>query len=228
MDSKQMLYGINLDDYRYPKRIRTKTGYVGTKEELHEFSQLMEKYYWMDEESGSVSAVIRGYFDGVSPRSLVEKYGEYVRPLEVLHCSDPIVLEHYSWQYKAVNDAVYPMYADHVVATRIFFRDMICGSLHSAVKGSMEGLRTCLQGTGWTALGGIMSGHPGTINYDGEKDIYELKMFVLDWSIDQEDMTEIIEKLPDSESLNMTALCKDIIAEGRPLLAMDRKDLSRK
>ena len=92
----------------------------------------------------------------------------------------------------------------------------------------MEGLRMCLQGTGWTTLRGIVSGHPGTINYDTEEDVYELNMYVLDWSINPEDMAEIIDELPASESLNMTALCKDIIAEGKPLLTMDRKGLSGK
>lgn len=228
MDNKQILYGINLNDYWYPKRLRTKKGYVGTKDDLETFAGLLETFYWSNEQACAVSTAIRGYFSGLSPESMMQKHGdgfEWVHPLEVIYQSEPITLEHHFWQYKTANDAVYPMYADSVSVSRIIVAD--AGLLFTAIKGSAKGLCVCLQGTGWTELGGVMSGYPETVTYDCEEGLYEMRMFTLVDRIWPEEIEELIQKWSKGEDLDLPCLCKDIIAEGEAKTARSKDYLFR-
>lgn len=228
MDNKQILYGINLDDYWYPKHLRPKKGYIGTKEDFETFAGMLEAFSWANEEVCAVSTAIRGHFAGISPESMLEKHGDsfaHVHPLEVIYQSEMMTLEHQFWQYKAANDAVYPMYADCVNVRRVIVSD--AGFLYTAIKGVAKGLHVCLQGTGWTELGGVMSGYPETVTYDCEEDIYEMRMFIVDAGIWPEEVDAVIQKWSKGEDLDLTCLCQDIIAEGKATMARSKDFLSR-
>ena len=228
MDNKQILYGINLDDYRYPKHIRTQRGYAGTKDDLETFAGMLERFRWANERACAVSTAIREHFGGNCLKSVLEKYGDNFEPvysLEVIYQSEPLELERHFWQYKAANDAVYPMYADCVNARRIIVS--ASGILYTAIKGSMKGLRVCLQGTGWTELDGIMSGFPETVTYDREESVYEMRMFAVDDRIWPEEQDAVIQQWSKGEALNLNCLCHDIIAEGKGLIAHPKDFLFR-
>jgi hypothetical protein len=228
MNDNQTLYGINLDNYWYPKQLRAKKGYVGTKEDLETFARLLEAFCWANKQTCAVSTAIRGHFSGISPEAMLERYGEnfeYVHPLEVVYQSEPMVFEHHFWQYKAANDAVYPMYADYVSVKRVIVAD--AGLVYTAIKGSAKGLHVCLQGTGWTELGGVMSGYPETVTYDRDEDTYEMRMFTMDARIWPEEIEALVEKWRRGEDLNLAYLCQDIIAEGKAMMASSKDRMVR-
>lgn len=215
MINKQVLYAINLENCWYPKRLRPKKGYIGTKEDLEAFATKLEEKHWSKKAATSAAIAIRSHFDGKSPKSMIEKYGdsfEYVHTLKLIHQANPITLENHYWQYRAVNDAIYPMYADRITVGRIIFSAY--GVLHTAIKGSVEGLHVCLQGIGWIALKGIMNGFPETVTYDYEEEMYEMRLFALDCRLQPEEKDEMIKKWSTNEDVDLEFLCQDIIAEG--------------
>lgn len=219
MDNKKILYGINLDDYWYPEHIRPKSSYIGTQEDLEEFAKALETFGYRNEPNHTVSTAIRRYFDGSFPQSLVNKYGnsfECLQRLEVVYQSEVITLDHHYWQYKTVNDAVYPMFADHVYVKRLIV--MNSGFLYTAIKGIIVGLRVCIQGTGWMDVNGMMSGFPEMVTYDSEEGIYEMRLYAVNGIIKTEEIDEVIQSWSSNEP-DLDCVCQDIIAEGKVLRA---------
>ena len=223
MDNKEIYYGINLDDYWYPKRMRNKKGYVGTKEDLEWFAKRLKESCWNDKQKCGVSKVIRSYMDGTLVEGMAEKNGVSLADmhcLEVIHRSELITLEHHSWQYKAANDSIYPLYADYVNVERIIVKEG--NNIYTAIKGAMAGLLVCIQGTGWVAMRGHMSGYPQTVTYDPQEGLYELSMFVVDSVVSPRELDNVIQKLAKVDVEELNYMCQDIIAEGEWLTAEPR------
>jgi hypothetical protein len=220
MDSQQILYGMNLDDYWYPDLIRNKRGYVGTQEDFETFAELLSTFCQANEECYAVSTSIRRHFDGTSAQNVSEEHRdpyEGILSLEVVCESEEVILENHFWQHIVANDAVYPMYAERVYVKRIVV--MHSGILYTAIKGAMVGLRVCIQGTGWIPMNGNMSGYPEMVAYDPEEDIYEMRMFAVDGRIRPGEKDEVIQHWAKGEELDLDYLCRDIIAEGKVLWA---------
>lgn len=217
MDNKQILYGIDLDNYWEPERVRGKRGYIGTKEDLEEFARLLDLYWRDDTEKRTVSETIREYFSEGSAEDPEKQKRLDIFRTEVVYRSGQITLMDHQWQYRAANDAMYPMYAKCVNVERIIV--YAGGYLFAAIKGTMEGLRVCLQGTGWVKVCGCMNGHPETIIYNREDEVYEMRLFAVVGASSQSEMDEMIQKWNTNDEINLTALCADIIAEGKAMMA---------
>ncbi len=215
MNENQELYGINLDDYASPKIVRGKNGYLGTKEDLQAFVNALGSKCYSEAAITNAIKAIHAWLNGDNLQELAKSIGptfEKVHTLDVYHQFEDVTLDRKYWQYIACNDAVYPMYAEkvHLSVAIISYE----GTFYSAWRGSIEGLCVCLQGNGWTKLSGVISGHPETITYDYEEDVYQMRLYTLGKSIQPEDISLVISGLEKNKEKGLTYLCRDIIAEG--------------
>lgn len=209
MNNKQY-YEINLEDYRFPRYASAVRSYYGTMDDIINLMVRLADNDWTRTRYQETIEAAEYYdLDPEITHTVAGQAFPILTPVEEVACFET-QLTNRSWYYTAYNGVVYPCWAEHLDVCQTLIRT---GDGYTrCMRASVSGLNVCHHAIGCANPNDVIKGFPGAVTWDGTNHTMNLAVPLVHYSF--EEQNQAFADVVDVESIGLSAIVADILAEG--------------
>lgn len=204
------IYEIKLEDYRFPRFASAVKSYYGTMDDIINLMVHLADNDWTRTRYQETIDAAEFYdLDPEITHTVAGQVLPILTPVEEVARFET-QLTNRSWYYTAYNGVVYPCWAERLDVCQTLIRTE--SGYQRCLRATVSGLSVCHHAIGWANPSDVIKGFPGAVSWDGANHTMNLAVPLGHYSF--EEQNQAFADVVDVESIDLSAIMADILAEG--------------